>query len=638
MSSIRPLPAHPSIEFDRKQSKALLSALRSGDPGALERAGAQLARSGTRHPNEWTLADAQRVIAREYGLPTWPRLVAYLADLDRQRNAPRHNRVDEPNEQLERRARSVLRRHASRDEYIARDMAQYLPHCYGKDFAEIFATAITLDDARLVVARQYRCASWDALLQHVAATTQWQDQRRWEASDSPMQCARAAIRTSDVVALSAVLDAHPDLVTPSDVDVHYRQTLARLAVDVEFTNRTPAARAVTELLTARGAEVQRELDAELLGWWPMQHGGAERVRWMLERGANPLWTPPNGISVLEHAIVRFHDRACVDLIARLVTPAPALWIAAGLGDVAALRRCIAGRGRLTATGRRHRPDLIAMGVVFGAMPVRQDADDLEIMWEAFRIAGWNERWHTMDALLDAGLPIDHAPLGIPLIAEAALNMHMGTAPLAEYLVTRGADLDRDWGPRIGGSVRAALPSFVESLAEPLDPAVQRMLDICDAGTVRDILAIRDARPRDAVKLWPITERVLLLAADDASARGAIAVGTEHLLVGWLRVHGGGMADLFAGRHVDMARLRMRLEGRLRADTDPLAGGGLPLDEHASAAVRVATERAEKLQRDGVSPGHLLIGILEVTEGPGSTLLRDAGVTAATFGVDYMEIA
>lgn len=435
-----------------------------------------------------------------------------------------------------------------------------------------------------------------------------------------------------------MLDAHPDVVAPSEVGVHFRQSLARIAVVCEFTTRNPAATAITELLTARGADVQRELDAELLGWWPMQEGGADRVRWMLDRGANPRWTPPNGISVLEHALVRFRDPACVNLIATHVTPKPALWIAAGLGDVDMLRQFVAARGRLTPAGRRHRPDLIAMGVVVGAMVLRQDADDFEIMWEAFRIAGWNQRWHAMDALLEAGLPIDHAPIGIPLIAEAALNMHLGTAPLAEYLVSRGADLDRDCGPHVGDSVRAALPSFVENLADPHDPQVQRMLNICGAGSVAGILALRDARPRDPVTLWPNTERVRRLAADDAATCGATSINTEHLLVGWLRVHDGGMAELFAGRNVDMAALRTRLDGRVRADADPLMGDGLQLDAHAAAAVRISTERAEALRRDGVSPSHLLIGILDVEAGPGAKLLRDVGVTSTTFGEDYAHVA
>ena len=35
------------------------------------------------------------------------------------------------------------------------------------------------------------------------------------------------------------------------------------------------------------------------------------------------------------------------------------------------------------------------------LPPSQEADDLEIMWEAFHITGWNGRWAAMDALLDA---------------------------------------------------------------------------------------------------------------------------------------------------------------------------------------------------------------------------------------------
>lgn len=637
MSSIRPLPAHPSITFDRKQAKALLAALRAGDPGALARASAHLARSAHQQPDDWSLADAQRIVAREYGLPSWPRLVAYLADLERQRHAPRHNRVDEPVEQLERRAQWVLRRHAQRDEYVAREMAQYLPQCYGQNFADIFTREITLDDARLVVARQHRHASWADLLENVASTARWHEARRWQQhTDTPSERARAAIRACDIEALSALLDAHPDVVVPSEVDVHFRQSLARIAVACEYTSRDPAAKAITELLAARGADVQRELDAELLGWWPMQEGGADRVRWMLDRGANPRWSPPNGISVLEHALVRFRDPECVNLIAAHVTPKPALWIAAGLGDVDMLRQFVAARGRLTPAGRRHRPDLIAMGVGFGAMVLRQDADDLEIMWEAFRIAGWNQRWHAMDALLEAGLPIDHDPIGFPLIAESALNMHRGWA-LAEYLVSRGVDLDRDCGPHVGGSVRVALPLLVESLADPHAPEVQRMLDLCGAGTVAGILAVRDARPRDPVTLWPRTDRVLRLAADDAATYGASSINTEHLLVGFLRVHDGGMAEVFAGRNVDMAALRARLAGRLRADADPLTGDGLPLDEPAASAVRLAAERAEALRRDGVSPGHLLIGILELQDAPGATLLRDVGVTSTTFGENHSDL-
>src|SRR5262245_17724692 len=69
----RHLPVRPDLEQLRHQAKDLLRALRRGEPSALadfarhhpERAGPAGAR----------LADAQLVLARSYGVPSWPRLV-----------------------------------------------------------------------------------------------------------------------------------------------------------------------------------------------------------------------------------------------------------------------------------------------------------------------------------------------------------------------------------------------------------------------------------------------------------------------------------------------------------------------------------------------------------------------------------
>lgn len=124
--------------------------------------------------------------------------------------------------------------------------------------------------------------------------------------------------------------------------------------------------------------------------------------------------PPNGITVLEHALVMFMSAECVDVIAKRVRPRRALWIAAGLGDVAGVRSFIAGTRTLTPDGRLDRPDPMATGWFVG-LPPNLEADDLEIMWEAFLIAGLNDRWATMDALLDAGLPVDHR--GNPTISS-----------------------------------------------------------------------------------------------------------------------------------------------------------------------------------------------------------------------------
>jgi len=73
----RDLPARASLEHLRKQAKELLREVERGDTAALERLRAHVPDAGPRVK----LADAQHVIAREYGSATWPALKARVAQL-----------------------------------------------------------------------------------------------------------------------------------------------------------------------------------------------------------------------------------------------------------------------------------------------------------------------------------------------------------------------------------------------------------------------------------------------------------------------------------------------------------------------------------------------------------------------------
>jgi hypothetical protein len=264
--------------------------------------------------------------------------------------------------------------------------------------------------------------------------------------------------------------------------------------------------------------------------------------------------------------------------------------------------------------------------MFGFLPPHADADDLEIMWEAFQMAAWNERWSTMDALLEAGLPVDHAPLGGPLVYLAVGNL---IVPLAEYLVSRGADLDREWGPPVNGSARSFIRSLVENLHDPHTENVRRMLALCKAGTVEEILATVDAKRQSPPPPEERTVRAMQLAADDAARQGQSAVTTENMLVGLLRVQDGVFAEFFMGTGTDMPKLRAMIGARLLPDKDPLIGQELPADAIAEAAVREAAAEADAHRRDSVSPFHLLAGILNQQSGRGAHLLTEVGTIEAS---------
>src|SRR5262245_34075613 len=71
----RQLPERPSLEQLRKQAKDLLRDAREADAGALAR---MAATPEAAVATPITLAQAQFAIAREYGFPSWPKLVGHV--------------------------------------------------------------------------------------------------------------------------------------------------------------------------------------------------------------------------------------------------------------------------------------------------------------------------------------------------------------------------------------------------------------------------------------------------------------------------------------------------------------------------------------------------------------------------------
>jgi Ankyrin repeat len=69
----RRLPVHPDLDQLRHQAKELLRAMRRGDPSALAELHEQHPRAPD--PSAVKLADAQLVLARAYGVASWPRLM-----------------------------------------------------------------------------------------------------------------------------------------------------------------------------------------------------------------------------------------------------------------------------------------------------------------------------------------------------------------------------------------------------------------------------------------------------------------------------------------------------------------------------------------------------------------------------------
>ncbi|MGW6280520.1 ankyrin repeat domain-containing protein [Kribbella sp. NPDC055071] len=97
----RNLPNDPNLEHLHNQAKALLKQVRDGSPEAV-------ALAAEFHPVQ-TLADAQLVVARSYGFPSWPRIVRHLELVTRYSRSPHRQAVGGPLDTPSQRADEFLR-------------------------------------------------------------------------------------------------------------------------------------------------------------------------------------------------------------------------------------------------------------------------------------------------------------------------------------------------------------------------------------------------------------------------------------------------------------------------------------------------------------------------------------------------
>jgi hypothetical protein len=616
MSALRPLPPRPNLEFEHKEAKALLRRLRAGDPDALERARARHPAIDGSPPARIRLAAAQLVIAREYGFASWPRLVRYFSDVDRQQRGQRSMQAREVSF-YDATIRGLLAEHRDRRAWAGRALAAYVPRFYGMRTDEVFASAITEDDARLAVARMNGFPSWEVLLERTASELR---RRPLEWETSAARYAGIAMEKSDLDELRRVVEAHPELLHPSDDDLAMGRSLIRTALHHERRKGAAAMRPIIEWLAAQGFDLQRELNRQLCGHMYMK---TEKVRWLLDRGADPNWVGPNGIPVLEYALIRYWNGEAADLVAARAVPRKALWIAAGLGDVDGVRRSLDSQGKPTPSARRLRPDLDAVGQR-GMLPHPDPSDD-EILMESFVVAMLNGRTAVLEYMVSRGFPLNRLPVDSPLISMAVGN---AMVPIVECLVRCGADLElRGWRP--AQTAREIAREMFEQ--DPQNADRRRIVELC--GMDPDaILAERDARPAPAPEVLPKLRQALDLAVDDAARLGQDDVRPENLLFGLLR-SGHPLFAFVNPSPSDLDRFHADMRQRLRPAEDRAERSALPLHPDAQVAMQAAVAAATERRRDLLTGFHLLYALTRSGDGAVAKLLTRYGSSVTALNAE-----
>lgn len=596
---VRPLPSRPSLELEHKRAKTLLRQLRAGDPDALARARARHRAIDASRPNTIALADAQLIAAREYGFTSWPRLVRYFETIE-------HGLV--PRRELEDRAgldawvHTLVVEHRERRVSAARQLVTYAPRFYSMRVSDVFDAAVTVDDARTVVARERGYTNWETIVEEAAKP------RREQWTEDPMALAWRAMQVFDLEELGRVIERHPALRTPSPEDTRKNYDVVVSAILQE--RRLPSDdRRLTEWLAAHGFDVQRTLNRMLCGHMRISAG---KVRYLLDRGADPDWVAPNGRCVLEHALATYWNAEAVDVLAARARHPSALWIAAGLGDVDGVARFL-NRGRKpTEAAYRSRPDFSVGG--FGTPPL-PEPDDEEILVEAFMIAMLNRRTAVMEYMGRRGFPVDSLAWGSTPISFAVGN---ALPELVECLLRCGASLDV-----VGYRPESTPRQMARDYFRPNIPDSHRVLELC-GGDPAALIAELDARPAPEPQLTNRVRKVLELAGDDAARRHETQIAPGNILVGMLRVAHAMPIQIGGTAGVDGERLRAALEGRLLAEDDLIPREPLLLDATSQGFIARAIACVRERKIEHVMPHHLLFAMLEPDDGEAATFFASCG--------------
>lgn len=444
MSVVRPLPDRPSLTNLRKQAKSLLAGWRAGDQQALTRVrelhpqGDRLTAMG-RH----SLADAQLVVAREYGFASWARLVHHLRLTPNARALHMMDQLfqatlgpaGEPGtvgQILDRRVEVVWQAHLDgRSQAVIRaagliatgNLLRAPGAVTGIDGPD--GGGPTIDDVRGVIAREHGFADWAAVAAH-----------RDQPVDARFEAAVDAIVSGDPDALRALLDTDPTLVRARSPFGHHATLVHYVAANgVESSRQWQSPRnavQVLRILLQHGADPDAVCDAYGGGLTPMcalvssahpAHAGVQGglVEELCRGGANPNGLDEDGLPLW--TAITYGYPAAVDALAHSGARVDNLVFAAAVGDVPRVKTFLQHGGadrpgsaaRVGARGPALDPDhLVEYALIYSAGLGRRAVVELllaqhpdlgvtEPVWRstAAGAARYHHR-HDILALLEAG--------------------------------------------------------------------------------------------------------------------------------------------------------------------------------------------------------------------------------------------
>ena len=124
---------------------------------------------------------------------------------------------------------------------------------------------------------------------------------------------------------------------------------------------------------------------------------------------------------------------------------------------------------------------------------------------------------------------------------------------------------------------------------------------------------------------PRAQQVLALARKEADRFNHNYVGTEHLLLGLIKLGQGVAVNVLTKLGVDLDTVRMQVEQQVGSGPDTKMAGNIPYTPRVKKVLALASKEAKALNHSYVGTEHLLLGLLREGEGVVAQVLRNLDV-------------
>ena len=120
---------------------------------------------------------------------------------------------------------------------------------------------------------------------------------------------------------------------------------------------------------------------------------------------------------------------------------------------------------------------------------------------------------------------------------------------------------------------------------------------------------------------PRAQQVLALARKEADRFNHAYVGTEHLLLGLIKLGQGVAVNVLERMGLDLETVRMEVEKEVGSGPPQKSSGNIPYTPRVKKVLALANKEAKALNHSYVGTEHLLLGLLREGEGVAARVLR-----------------